>query len=339
MWNAPLQRLDQRQIPSFLQKTYGADLESVKLISNGINLVFRFEKEGRGYYLKLTHEALRPQTALQEAILFHQFLFENTLPVPEIVFSQNGKTIEVLSQNEDVFLAHVMKEVLGESIAPLDKIGNLTPEVLKNWGRTLAQFHKIAQGYAKAPMFKRGNDIFEEFDGYVSQENSALQHEYNDVKNKILALPRTPFNFGVIHGDHRPGNVLIQGGRIFLIDFDEPLNACLMKDIARPFFDLYVENDLRLFEKSKPFFEGYIEVLPQMLLNFEDFLLFLRLKALDIYLWTINNWHSDIAPGGGNVREWMSRIRNSIESEASNSKCYRFLAPTGQIVQYDPVIV
>lgn len=38
----------------------------------------------------------------------------------------------------------------------------------------------------------------------------------------------------------------------------------------------------------------------------------IQMKSLEIYLWTKNNWSSEIAPGGGNTKKWLAAIYNKI---------------------------
>ncbi|MBF0314908.1 MAG: hypothetical protein HQK52_15915 [Oligoflexia bacterium] len=91
-----------------------------------------------------------------------------------------------------------------------------------------------------------------------------------------------------------------QGGavKISFIDFDEPIYHWYAADVVRPFFDWYIE--------------GYHKVCPQIDLSIERLKFFLLFKALDIYLWTLNNWQSNCSPKGEPIQKWMEPIKKVI---------------------------
>ena len=51
------------------------------LVSEGINLVYRFEKNHQYYYLHLTHTSLRSEAELNAAITYQHYLFQQGVPV------------------------------------------------------------------------------------------------------------------------------------------------------------------------------------------------------------------------------------------------------------------
>ena len=61
MWNEVLKRIDSTNTPQNSVKRCKGDASSIRLVSDGINLVYRFEKDGQDYYLRLTHAELRKE--------------------------------------------------------------------------------------------------------------------------------------------------------------------------------------------------------------------------------------------------------------------------------------
>jgi Ser/Thr protein kinase RdoA (MazF antagonist) len=70
------------------------------------------------------------------------------------------------------------------------------------------------------------------------REEKRIQDLYQAIDNSFRAFPVNSQNFGLTHGDHRPGNVLYDGKQVHPIDFDEPVYHWYMADIAKPFLDL-----------------------------------------------------------------------------------------------------
>lgn len=67
----------------------------------------------------------------------------------------------------------------------------------------------------------------------------------------------------------------------------------------------------------------YLRVTHEKLRKFselENFVWFIRLKALNMYLWTKYNWSSDIAPGGASTKKWLSLLYRMIENQSWKSE-------------------
>jgi len=170
------------------------------------------------------------------------------------------------------------------------------------------------------------NDIAE-LDGYAKTESNIIKNELTEVVSYLKAHPQAISNYGLIHGDHRKGNVLSDGKKIHFIDFDLPRYCWFMDDISRPFFSSIMQKHQNWQDKLAPYIQGYrsvFELIDDELLTFSWFM---RYKALNMYLWTKNNWQSDIAPGGADTKDWLSTLYHMIENkqwEVSLQQIIRF---------------
>ena len=177
----------------------------------------------------------------------------------------------------------------------------------------LGRFHLASQSYKSGSHhYGRWENDIAELDGYAKAESTLIKNELTEVLSYLKVYPQVICNYGLIHSDHRKGNVLSDGEKIHFIDFDLPRYCWFMDDISRPFFSSIMQNHKNWQDKLTPYIQGYrsvFELTDDELLTFSWFM---RYKALNMYLWTKNNWHSDTAPGGANTQQWLKLMENMI---------------------------
>ena len=76
MWNKTRKQIDQEKTPKTAVKLWGGEKDSITLVSEGINLVYRFKKESQIFYLRLTHAKLRSVSEIKAAIYFQKYLIQ-----------------------------------------------------------------------------------------------------------------------------------------------------------------------------------------------------------------------------------------------------------------------
>ncbi|MCX7114494.1 MAG: phosphotransferase [Gammaproteobacteria bacterium] len=290
-------------------KAWDGVIDSIHLVSEGINLVYRFERQGLGYYLRMTHAKLRGEVELLAAIAYQRHLFEHAVPVCEPITSRNSLWVEHIQQGSELFLAHVCREVPGEPIC-FDSL-DLVP--YQNWGRALGQLHHAAMSYDPgAHAYTSWDQSLEELHEYAQHESTALQRCLAEVDQFLKDRNQSSLTYGLTHGDHREGNVLRHGREIHIIDFDLPSMNWFTEDVARPFFHSIVLDEKNWQDKIGPYLEGYFSVMPKESIDLSALPKQIQMKCLEIYLWTKNNWSGGEAPGGGDTATWLQRIHQKI---------------------------
>jgi Ser/Thr protein kinase RdoA (MazF antagonist) len=215
MWNEILKRIDGNNTPQRAIKPWNGAVSSIKLISDGINLVYRFERNSDVYYLRITHAELRSEDELLAAITYQRHLFEHDVPICEPILSLNGLWIEHIQQGAELFLAHVCREVAGKPI----HFDHTDLALYKRWGIVLGKLHQAALSYHPGKYtYTSWEKSLEELHGYAQHESQALQDTLNDVTKFFNERKQTSENYGLTHGDHRKGNVLTDGHQIHIID-------------------------------------------------------------------------------------------------------------------------
>ena len=306
MWDKTLKKINHTTTPHHAAKLWNADDNSVILISNGINLVYRFEVNGLGKFLRMTHPNIRSYNESISAIDYQKHLFENAAPICKPVQSKSGNYIEEIIQDDLHFLAHVAEEVPGE-IAHFE---HEDAYFYQTWGQSLAKLHKAAKSYhPKANLhFKTWKDIWNENTTYLSAENAILKNKFNMMTEWLNTQNCTEINFGLTHGDHRPGNVLYDGKQVYIIDFDEPVYHWFIADIARPFLELSNRPFDEWKQKLDWFVHGYRSIYPINDKQLKDIHRFIQMKSIGIYLWCKNNWFEPTAPGGKPRNQWLEEL-------------------------------
>lgn len=309
MWNEILKRIDSAETPKSAVVQWGGTADSIHLVNEGINLVYRFEHNGQGDYLRLTHATLRSENELQAAIAYQRHLFEHGVPICEPIISLNGLWIEHIQQGSELFLAHVCREVPGKPI----HFDNTDLKLYKRWGVALGKFHHAALKYQPGKhTYTSWKSSLEELHGYAQHEPLGVQETLNAVTKFFNKRTQTSENYGLTHGDHRKGNVLSDGHIIHIIDFDLPSMNWFMEDVVRPFFNSIIHNEMNWQDKINPYIEGYLSVRPLNSIDLSAFEKQIQMKALEIYLWNKNNWSGESAAGGHNTKKWLELIYQKI---------------------------
>ncbi|KTD45143.1 phosphotransferase enzyme family protein [Legionella quateirensis] len=281
--------------------------ENLQLINNQINCVYRFEDQGKGYYLRMTHHEIRSWNELASAIDYQRHLFLENAPICRVIASKNDQFIERVRQDDLSFLAHVCLEVPGTIIDFNDQ----NQSKYTAWGKSLAELHRAAQSYRPLNRkFLSWKDLWQETGNYLHNEDKGLQQLYHRIDAQFRQMSSTAHNFGLTHGDHRPGNVLYDGKKVHLIDFDEPVYHWFMADIAKPFLDLCQKPFQEWQHLFHWYLEGYRSVLPIDDPELHHINGFIQMKSLDIYLWCKNNWFEPTAPGGKPRELWLKELKH-----------------------------
>lgn len=310
MWHQTLKQINYSMTPQKAASLWNADKNSLTLVNDGINLVYRFEIAGKGHYLRITHSTLRSPLELRSAINYQNHLSVQGAPICEPLISTLGHYIEEVSQDNLVFLVHATKEVPGKPI----HFDYNDKQVYFTWGKSLAKLHQAAKSYQpdEQYQFLSWENLWQEVYDYVQSEEQAVKNEYQLLDTWFSNLEKMPSIFGLTHGDHWIQNVLYDGEQVYLIDFDEPVYHWFLADIARPFAILCDKPFTEWKEKFEWYIEGYKTLLPLESLHIQNIPWFIRMKNLEIYLWTKNNWHSPISPSGGTTQERLKILREIV---------------------------
>jgi Ser/Thr protein kinase RdoA (MazF antagonist) len=108
----------------------------------------------------------------------------------------------------------------------------------------------------------------------TSAEKALLLRERENARARLIAYGERPDNFGLIHADLHPENIIYDGEGLALIDFDDTaygwhlyeIAAALIMDIFAPDFEVIRAALLEGYRQHRPLTEQDVDLLPVFLL-------------------------------------------------------------------------
>ena len=296
-WPSRRDSFDQGSLPAIVRELWRGRPESLQWVGQAYNIVYRFESAGAGYYLRICHSVLHPLPKARQVMRFLRFLADNDVPVGKPVLSVRGNDIEIL---EDGYYAAAQTEAPGEEISA----HLLDLSVYEAWGRSLGKLHAASRRYRPSTDidydFPTVQDFWTNVESTARAASPEIRWAYVQLTDDMQALPR--HDYGLIHGDYRPGNVIWDGETARTVDFDEPNYHWYIADISRALLELSVQPPPRRRRFRELFMRGY-----QREHRIDDFWvtqlpLFGQHRGMLMHLW-------DLQEGGSGrySREWALR--------------------------------
>lgn len=171
----------------------------------------------------------------EERLRFTRFLGERGAPVVFSLPSLSGALYEVVRGDGRVWTAYRM------DIAPGRVRGNneWDEPFFTRWGRAVGMTHRLTRSFPAwdAPLDPAtGTRLLTweaEWAGFDSMcEDEAVRREWRAIRGELEQLPRGPELFGFVHNDPHLQNVMDDGARLTLLDFDVASQHWFASDIA-----------------------------------------------------------------------------------------------------------
>lgn len=230
------------------------DLDVVNLTPLKVreNAVFRVDlADGGRRALRIHRRGYHTDAALTSEFAWMRALGEAGIDVPIVVPSRHGRPFECLeggglagARQIDVF-EWIGGRQLGESGGSLAASAADIAAQYHTIGATMARMHNQAERWPRPPGFVRhawdtdglvGDDPlwgrFWELDCLTGDQRTLMQRTRHAVREALDGFGRAPDRYGLIHADLVPENVLVDGGDVRVIDFDDAGFGWHLFDIA-----------------------------------------------------------------------------------------------------------
>ncbi len=287
-WHSKRDSFNHDLLPDLIGNLWGGNPNSLKLVGQAYNIVYRFEAGGKGYYLRIGHEVLHPLNKVRHVMHFLRFLADNDVPVGQPVQSTQGNYIEIL---EGGYYAAAQTEALGAEIG----LDHTDLPVYKAWGQSLGKLHAASRRYEPSTaidyQFPTVQGFWKNIEQTIYTESPPqIQAVYAQLTDYMNNLPK--HDYGLIHGDYRPGNVIWDGTIARTVDFDEPNFHWYIADVSRALLEFYDRplEQRRAFRQA--FMRGYqtehtidefwVSQLPQ----------FAQMRGMLMYAWDLQEGNS-----------------------------------------------
>src|SRR5579859_140004 len=237
------------------------EVSSLSYVRSSANHLFRFLHEGHTRYLRLAHAAERRPSAIAAELDFVHHVARTGLAVARPVASANGRLIEDVSSRGQHYWAVVFEGLPGRQLEcdELDEAG------YRAWGRALALAHRASQTFPPHPARPDWRDALRAALRTLPAEETPVAQILASGLRWLDTLALQDRDYGLIHGDFELDNLIWDGERVQVLDFDDAAYAWYAVDFAAALQDVWLVDDTSsaLREARITWFsEGYATLRP-----------------------------------------------------------------------------
>jgi len=294
------------------------DPARITLAAQRENAVWKAETDTGVFALRLHRVGYRTQAELESELDWMAMLARGDMAVPHPVLSITGKLVE----NVEGVAVDLLTWLPGRTVGSHGALKGVSdrPGHMRRLGALLAQLHDLSDAWTPPPGFTRPRwdragligptPLWGPFwqNPQLTADQAALLKHVRDTANARLSGIEGRLDAGLIHADAITENVMIDGDRLSLIDFDDggwgfrdfDLATVLMRQLPSPDYA-----DLRA-----GLLAGYAT---RRTVDAETLDLFLVLRALTYLGWIIPRLDE---PGG------MDRSRRALATALPLAKAF-----------------
>lgn len=249
------------------------------LIKERENSVYAFDNGAQRYALRVHRRGYHDDRALASEHLWVRALAAAGLAVPEAIRTRDGRdfvhvsTERISAPRQVDLLAWIDGEPLGSVETGLGRDAGRIEAIYRCMGATAAQFHNQAANWAPPQGFYRHSwDLHgllgeQPFWGrfWELAELTAAQRALVIKARAALALELKDYgqsknNYSLIHADFVPENLLVQGDRVQVVDFDDAGFGWHMFELATALY--FIQDDPAYPLATSALIAGYRQCRP-----------------------------------------------------------------------------
>jgi Ser/Thr protein kinase RdoA (MazF antagonist) len=211
-------------------------LASLEFVAESQNFVYRFrDAAGNERYLRITPADRRTRIEIEAEVDFVMYLHAHGYRVASAVKSRAGNWVEMIATPPGEFHVVVFEAIHGKETRWGTDAENR--KILFARGKALGRMHRLAQAYKPRENVRRfhwfEDDLFTNPLQYIRPTDSIVHREYETLVQWMLKRPRTPDNYGLVHGDFGSGNTRVaDDGGVVIFDFDDCCYHWYLYDLA-----------------------------------------------------------------------------------------------------------
>ncbi|MBO9446404.1 homoserine kinase [Ruegeria sp. R14_0] len=285
------------------------------LVAARENHVYRVRDGTTSYALRLHREGLHTAAELRSELQWMSAVATNGVSVPSPIATKNGAfLIEVEGINVDL-LDWLPGRPLGATEARLETDNRAA--TFRAIGREMARLHKISDDWSPPDSFTRWSwdragllgdtPLWGRFweNPTLNKEDQALLTHFREKADHELRQLEHSLDYGLIHADLVRENVMVDGDKIRLIDFDDSGYGFRLFDLATTLIKNREEPDFEQLRRA--LLDGYRSERP---INTDQLDLFLALRATSYVGW----------------------ISSRLEEEGSSDRNIRFIETARELL-------
>lgn len=277
---------------------WGLDGAKIKLIAARENSVYRVDHPTGSFAMRLHRQGYRTDDQLKSELDWMAWVAQSGLTVPAPQISLDGSHLQIV----DGVQIDVLSWLTGSTLEVLlPQMGEeARSELFQNLGRDIAKLHNASDAWAdvatcvrpawdvdgllgEVPLWGR----FWDNPGLTAKQRELFFAFRNQARSNLDTLAAT-LDYGLIHADLVPANVMAQGSSLHFIDFDDggfgfrlfEVATALLKHLALPDFEVLKAALIVGYQAHRP-------------LDVRNLDLFLALRATTYVGWNISRADED----------------------------------------------
>ncbi|WP_170516650.1 phosphotransferase enzyme family protein [Ruegeria atlantica] len=268
------------------------------LVAARENHVYRVQTGGQSFALRLHRQGLHSDAALRSELLWIAELGTKGVSVPTPVPATDGRYLHLLDGVQVDMLDWLPGRPLGSTGTGIDHDDRTG--IFRALGREMAKLHEVSDAWARPDEFMRWSweragllgdaPLWDRFweNPTLSVEDRALFAAFREAANSHLQRVEDQLDYGLIHADLVRENVMVQGDKLWLIDFDDAGFGFRLFDIATTLLKNLREPDYDALQDA--LLDGYLSV---RALDTEHLDLFMALRAATYVGWISSRMSED----------------------------------------------
>jgi Ser/Thr protein kinase RdoA (MazF antagonist) len=250
-------------------RAFPIEAGEIELVSLSENVTFQVtDRSGATYALRLHRPGYHTLDALKSERLWTRALANAGIDVPVPLMTRDGRDyVSVFVHEADQHrYAGMTRWIPGELLENvLMRAGSV--DVFECWferlGAISAAMHVQSSAWCPPPMFERHAldtdglmgetpfwGAFWEHPGLSITERRLLLDTRERIRAALDHYGRNPSTYGVIHADLHPRNLLVDGDRLTVIDFDDTAFGWYLYDLAAALLHYQSRSDFAVIEDA-----------------------------------------------------------------------------------------
>jgi Ser/Thr protein kinase RdoA (MazF antagonist) len=247
--------------------------------------------DGRCFALRVHQAGLHEDEALRSELTWMQALRDDGFSVPRVVPTSDGELFAVIGEGNDASRCSLLEWVDGNLMNDLGRVEKGMQTELcgryRRLGALAARLHNHSQSWSPPPGFVRhcwdeegllGDEPrmgrFWDHPALTPQQRREFLKARIVLQGLLKKLGKNESNYGLIHADFLPDNVIVNEDDLTLIDFDDcgygwhlyEMGTALLPQIKQPFFDDVVAAYLEGYRSERAFSREDEETMPAFLM-------------------------------------------------------------------------
>ncbi len=271
------------------------------------NFVFFFKHQDQDCILRFNHTNERSVTKIRAEMNYIKLLAERGIRVAKPIRSLIGNEVESVDTELGIFHAVAFEALKGDQL----EIDELTPAQFTQWGSALGNLHNASAqiSVSERPSWR---DLLKMVSEVLPAEEKEALRTLNKLQEQLSQIRIDDNNFGLVHYDFEPDNIIWDGDTAGIIDFDDSAYHWYVADIALALGDLFEDGASSVDLQNASFLQfikGYRKVrqLEQEELNLIP--VFMRLDSLVTFA-KLYRALTPVNPQGEPA--WMAGLRDKL---------------------------